>query len=157
VTTASRAELVAAARGPAPRPMNVPSAVRLAPGAGTGLTQAPRTPEAMTIDELLAAAEGHELQKIRLAGVRIRASIGQLRNDLAADTARSQAQAEVKRLRAELAAAEAKLRGAVQPTSTAANPEYPAARAWARDNGIDCPAKGRVPRAVMDAWKAATT
>jgi len=28
-------------------------------------------------------------------------------------------------------------------------------REWARENGYDCPVKGRIPQAVIDAWNAA--
>ncbi len=43
----------------------------------------------------------------------------------------------------------------------ASEPETPATpapaalvRAWARENGVECPAKGRIPAAVLDAYSA---
>lgn len=82
------------------------------------------------------------------------------------------ARAEVDRLKKQLAAAQAKLRG--QPhkprsTGTGAGGRGLAStedleqlgttskdvRTWAHDSGVDCPAVGRLPSRVLDAWKAA--
>ncbi|MGI5408684.1 Lsr2 family DNA-binding protein [Streptomyces chartreusis] len=29
-------------------------------------------------------------------------------------------------------------------------------RAWAAENGVDCPRVGQIPKRVLDAWRAAT-
>lgn len=66
----------------------------------------------------------------------------------------AQASAEVERLTRELAEARARLRGSatisVSGSVTAAE-----LRAWARENGVECPPMGRVPAAVREAYEAA--
>lgn len=68
--------------------------------------------------------------------------------------ARRQAQAEVERLQRELAEARAILRGGKTVTASS-GPDPKAVRAWAAANDVECPAMGRVPRAVVDAYQAA--
>lgn len=60
---------------------------------------------------------------------------------------REQARAEVARLQAELAAARARVQGKTHNAK--------GIRAWARSAGVDCPAFGRVPSAVVLAYEAA--
>ena len=41
--------------------------------------------------------------------------------------------------------------------STAGKSSSAEIRAWARDNGMDVPNRGRIPQAVADAWEAANS
>lgn len=71
------------------------------------------------------------------------------------------AKAEVERLTAALAEAKAKLRkprphGQSSNTATVEGASPAELRAWAKANGVDCPAVGRVPQHIVDKWKAAT-
>ncbi|MFF9582464.1 histone-like nucleoid-structuring protein Lsr2 [Streptomyces achromogenes] len=44
-----------------------------------------------------------------------------------------------------------------KPKKTRRPVDYPVAevRAWAAATGVDCPPRGRVPKAVVEAWRAA--
>lgn len=72
------------------------------------------------------------------------------------DEQRTQARAEVERLTRELAEAKARLRGG-SPTTLDVDQSVTAAdlRQWARENDVQCPAKGRVPHEVKAAYDAA--
>jgi hypothetical protein len=113
------------------------------------------------IEALLVEAERSTNRKIVTAGGKVRTLVDQLRADLAADRQRTEAEAEVKRLRAALAAAEKRLRGAdtgrarTLPPTSGDGFRTADVRAWAAENGVDCPAMGRLPRAVVERYKAA--
>jgi hypothetical protein len=72
----------------------------------------------------------------------------------AAAAEKEAARRKVAELERQLAEAKAALRGkpAPAPTGTA---EAKTVRAWAAANGIDCPTRGKVPAAVVDAYLAA--
>ncbi len=94
--------------------------------------------------------------KVRRAAEKARDAVEVLRGLLAAWEDRASARADVARLEAELAAAKARLTGrpatpSTAGTSTTDNREV---RAWAAEQGIACPARGRVPQAVRDAYEA---
>jgi hypothetical protein len=100
---------------------------------------------------------------------RVRSTLGRARKamtDLAAQVTRHEeqtsARARIAALEAELAAARAALRPrtAGRRRTTAANgqppqPDSKAVRAWAAANGVTCPATGRPPRRVRDAYAKA--
>jgi hypothetical protein len=69
------------------------------------------------------------------------------------------AKANVEKALAALEAARAELAevtGKTTPPPAASDGPSPRdVRAWAREAGVDCPPLGRIPRTVMDAWKAA--
>jgi hypothetical protein len=78
----------------------------------------------------------------------------QARKAAAAKAEREKAAAEVKKLQEQLRAARAKLGKTPKPATTAgADPKT--VRAWARENGVDCPTSGRLPGNVIDAYQAA--
>lgn len=72
------------------------------------------------------------------------------------DERRHQAATEVERLTRELAEAKARLRGG-SATTLDVDSSVSAAdlRKWAQENGIECPAMGRVPASVREAYDAA--
>lgn len=73
-----------------------------------------------------------------------------------AEAAKAAARAEVERLEAQLAEAKAKLRGGKAPATTpASGPSAAEVRAWAAEQGMNCPAVGRVPANVREAYEAA--
>jgi len=112
------------------------------------------------LGKLLHWADAHVDASVRdqaaLAGELLEA----LRSRYAADqelTAISDEAAQLEKRLAEIRAREAEL--APKKPGKAKRPlDYPAAevRAWARENSVDCSATGRVPKAVVDAWRAAT-
>lgn len=72
----------------------------------------------------------------------------------AAEAEKAAARRKVAELEAQLAAAKAALRGKPAPTA-AATGDAKAIRAWAAANGVECPTRGKVPAAVVEAYRAA--
>lgn len=130
---------------------------------------------------LLNAAKGHPSKRIQAAADRVFDQLDKLRGLIREDEEKNSAKrraaaerearrlaeqrkkealrAEVARLEAELKAKKAQLRGKPTTSSTAAVPgagtnEVPAKviRAWASENQIDCPASGRVPTHIRQAY-----
>lgn len=66
---------------------------------------------------------------------------------------KAEARAEVERLEAELAEAKAKLRR--PPSIGQPDVDSKKVRAWAAENGVDCPKVGRVPQHVVAAYETA--
>jgi ATPase subunit of ABC transporter with duplicated ATPase domains len=72
----------------------------------------------------------------------------------AAEAEKAAARRKVAELEAQLAAAKAALRGKPAPTA-APTGDAKAIRAWAAANGVECPTRGKVPAAVVEAYRAA--
>ncbi|MFR0351819.1 Lsr2 family DNA-binding protein [Streptomyces sediminimaris] len=113
--------------------------------------------EAMPVGHLLAWADQHEDSDIRDQSARARAALAGLRQRHAADQELTAITTEAEQLEkrlAELRSREAELTPA-KPKRARKPAEYPAAevRAWAKENGLDCPPVGRVPKAVVEAWR----
>lgn len=143
-------------RSAAPRPSAVPT--QNAPAA-TGV-----------VEDLIAKGKGHESKRIQSAANKVLDDIDRLRTLIRddekkhaarrkAEREKAEARAEVERLKQQLAEAQAKLRGGKTPAKkTTTNTDGPSAaevRAWAASNGVDCPAVGRVPAAVREAYETA--
>ena len=137
--------------GPAPRPQRLPASA--AGGA---------TPHVDRIRVLIDEGKAHSTKKIQAAAERAETAVRRLRELVDADRAReaerkrraeerAKAEAEVRALEAQLAEARAKLRPA-SPATAGDGPSAAEVRAWARANNVDCPATGRVPRAVREAY-----
>jgi hypothetical protein len=103
------------------------------------------------LDDLLARAA----KSVRPATVKLGERLAQLRDELVAavdgEEEAVRARAEVDRLEQLLREARAKAGLGAGKT----NPNAKAVRAWARDNGVDCPRRGVLPARVVDAWRAA--
>ncbi|QTU45615.1 hypothetical protein F3K20_12735 [Streptomyces scabiei] len=119
-----------------------------------------REPQALPVGQLLKWGDQHHDPEIQDQAARARAALAGLRQRHTADqeltAITTEAQQLEKRL-AELRAREAELVPAKQ--KRARKPvDYPAAevRAWAQQNGHDCPPVGRVPKRILDAWRTAT-
>ncbi|MEE6273496.1 histone-like nucleoid-structuring protein Lsr2 [Georgenia sp. MJ206] len=152
-------------RAPAPRPVppRAPTPAAAAP------TPAPATTTATAGDGpsgLIQRGKKSPAKRIQNAARRVEEALATLDGLLAEDAKKRKAEAaakaeeaklrsEVQRLERELAAKKAALKPA-RPTSSAATAgvEAKAVRAWAAENGIECPAVGRVPRRVLDAYTA---
>jgi hypothetical protein len=140
------------------------------------LPNAPITPTATdTVTDLLTAGHRSNAKRIQTLASKITTDLDKLRTALAAqdakdrqkaaaEAARKAALAEVCRLEKELKQAKERLRN---PT-TAPPPSPPAStgngqattppamiRTWARDQGMACPTKGRIPTSIADAYRAA--
>lgn len=109
---------------------------------------------------LLDEAETSGVAKHARKATKIRTLLAELKSDLAADrqrrTAEAAARAEVERLQEELAEARARLKSAGSSQPVLTGPTSAELREWATANQVPCPAVGRVPNSVRDAYLAAT-
>lgn len=113
-------------------------------------------PAGGSVSDALDWAADHHDPDIRALGDNIRASLADLyaRRAREAELAHITAElAEVDARAAQLRARQAELQP--PPTKHRGRVDYPAAevRAWARQTGLDCPATGRVPTAIVQAWR----
>ncbi|MFF9123202.1 histone-like nucleoid-structuring protein Lsr2 [Streptomyces sp. NPDC014889] len=141
---------------PAPRP--------IPPAADVHLTTVPTTdtPEQLPVGKLLAWGDQHPDPGIQDQAARARIALHGLRQRYAADrelTAITSERAQLEQRLAELQAREAELAPPKKAKGKRQPVEYPAAevRAWAAQNGVDCPTRGRIPKDVVDAWRQATS
>ncbi|WFF07233.1 Lsr2 family protein [Micromonospora sp. WMMD1076] len=156
-----RASAVAAARGtPPPAPPPGPAA-RPSPGPA-----APASPPVDTLAQLLHAAAASPSRRVQALGEKLRALAGEVRDALERERQAAEAQRRVDELAAQLEEAREALRTATgrparpaTPTAVAQGPATEVTpktvREWARKNGVEVPALGRIPRTVMDAYLAA--
>jgi hypothetical protein len=141
-------------RAVAPRPAAVPT-----PTASPAATGA--------LEDLIATGKDHESKRIQSAANKVLDDLDRLRTLIREDAKKhaarrkaerekAEARAEVERLKAQLAEAQAKLRGGSAPgkktTTPTDGPTAADVRAWATNNGVDCPAVGRVPATVRAAY-----
>ena len=115
--------------------------------------------EQIPVGQLLAWGDQHPDAEVQDQAARARAALTGLRRRHAADQELAAIDSEEEQLAkrlAELRARKAELAPA-KAKKTRKPVDYPAAevRAWAKGQGIDCPATGRVPKVVLDAWRAA--
>lgn len=122
---------------------------------------APRTPAASplagTTGALIAWAAQHPDKTVARLGEQVHTALTELRSRKAVDDEFAQADAEEQDLQRRLAAVQAR-KAELRPKKKPATPRDhdPAeVRAWARGQGIDVTNIGRVPRDVVDAWRAA--
>lgn len=121
-----------------------------------------------TVSALLTWAEGSGITRATTLAARVREQLAELRSLQEQDEERTQAQADIDRLTAELAAAKARLRGASGKTQTAPVIRGPGAvpgperkayldaiRVWAAGQGTPVNSLGRIPRHIQDAYDAA--
>ncbi len=146
----------------APQPMSTAPAPTPAPAQLVALRQPAATeePDKLPVGKLLAWGDQHTDPEVQDQAARARAALVGLRQRYAADRELSLITSEREQLEqrlAELQAREQELAPA-KPKKQRKAVDYPAAevRAWAAANGVDCPDRGRVPKAVVEAWRAAT-
>ncbi|MFB9464504.1 Lsr2 family DNA-binding protein [Streptomyces cinereospinus] len=118
-------------------------------------------PPAIPVGQLLKWGDAHADPDVRDQAARARAALTGLRRRHAADqelVAIAEEREQLQQRLAEIQAREAEL--APPKAKSKRKPvDYPAAevRAWAAENGHDCPSVGRVPKAVVEAWRKATS
>lgn len=120
------------------------------------------TPVVLPVDKLLDWGDSHVDPDVQAQAARARAALTGLRNRYASDLELNQITDEEEKLAArltELRTRKAELLPAKAKTKSKRTPsDYPAAevRAWAKSNGHEVSPTGRVPKAVVDAWRTAT-
>lgn len=110
--------------------------------------------ETASLSQLLRWADDHQDKAVRDQGERVAASLTFLRQRWEADqelTAITTEKEKLQKRLAELAAREAQI--APKKAAKVRDHEPAVVRAWARAQGIDVPALGRVPKHVVDAWR----
>ncbi|MDT0476218.1 WhiB family transcriptional regulator [Streptomyces sp. DSM 41014] len=118
--------------------------------------------EDLPVDGLLAWADAHTDPDIQDQAARARVLLAALAQRRAADTELAAICDETARLEARLAELRAREAELVPHKPKKKRGQGPASgraaeiRAWARTAGFDCPAVGRVPKTVVDAWATAT-
>lgn len=112
-----------------------------------------------TIAALLEDARQSSKKRTRSKAERVALMVDDLRTTLATEREQeareSEARKEIERLERQLAAARAKLKGGQAAATATAGPAASEIRAWAAANGVACPAMGRVPADVREAFEAA--
>ncbi|MDX5569822.1 Lsr2 family protein [Streptomyces sp. ID05-04B] len=118
-----------------------------------------RPSESLPVGRLLKWAEEHPDADVQATAQRTHAGLVGLRNRYDADQELTAITTEAEQLEkrlAELRARREELAPAKPRKKQQLGYDSQTVRAWARDNDVDCPATGRVPKAVVDAWRAAT-
>jgi hypothetical protein len=177
LTMERRRDLVAAANGPVSRPL-VGGVRVLTPQPAAATAQpsgAPAAPpvsvdQVDAVEQLLAAGDASARQRTRTLAARVRQLLTELQGRLDGEAAEREVETRIEQLRAELAAAESRLRtvrrGPELPstkpstTSPSSTPETRAAnraaRDWAIAQGIEIKPRGKVSNEVLAQWRAAT-
>ena len=93
----------------------------------------------------------HPSKQIARAAKRVMDAVAALDKAWAADAAKAELRAERDRLKEQLADVEQRLRGGPPVVVR----DWAAIRAWAADNGHDCPDTGKVPNRIVDAYDQA--
>ncbi|MFF9238420.1 WhiB family transcriptional regulator [Streptomyces sp. NPDC014776] len=115
--------------------------------------------EKIPLGRLLKWADEHTDPEVRAQSEQAREAVTSLRKRFAADQELTAITNETELLEARLAELRARQQQLAPAKPKKRKPvDYPAAevRAWAAENGYDCPPVGRVPKGVVDAWRAAT-
>ncbi|MFJ6905582.1 WhiB family transcriptional regulator [Streptomyces griseoluteus] len=114
--------------------------------------------EQLPVGKLLAWGDQHADPGIQDQAARARAALVGLRQRYAADrelTALESEEEQLARRLEEIRSRKGELAPAKAKKKTQRDYEPAEVRAWAKANSVDCPALGRVPKAVVDAWRAA--
>ncbi len=115
------------------------------------------TPSTDTIAVLISKAQKSSRKRTRAKADKISDLVADLRTLLDFeehdDKAREVARKDVERLERELREAKARMKGGTVEDS---GPSAADIRAWAKSEGVECPAKGRVPESVREAYEAAS-
>ncbi|MFD5656962.1 Lsr2 family DNA-binding protein [Streptomyces hirsutus] len=138
-----------------PAPMAAQPVPQLSSIPDLPLPAAAGEPQSLPVGQLLTWADEHPDPEIQDQAARARAALVGLRKRHAADQELTAITTEAEQLEqrlAELRAREAELAPA-KKTKPQRDYEPAEVRAWAKETGMDCPATGRVPKKVVDAWK----
>lgn len=120
-----------------------------------------RTPEQLPVGQLLKWGDEHPDPEVQDQAARARAALAGLRQRHAADAELTAITTEAEQLEkrlAELRAREAELAPAkTKRKRGSAVRDYDSreVRAWAAEQGVECPSFGQIPKRVLDAWRTA--
>lgn len=138
----------------------IPEMPKPAPPATPAVAPAEPAPVRNTIDALLAAAAEIEDKAVQRELGKVLEQLGRLRQTVATVTERRQAEQAIETLERQLAEAKARAkelgvrRTTASPAPPAGGPSTMDIRKWAAEHDIDCPARGKIPAAVREAYDA---
>ncbi|MFI5685866.1 histone-like nucleoid-structuring protein Lsr2 [Streptomyces sp. NPDC051636] len=114
-------------------------------------------PEKLPVGKLLAWGDQHDDPEVQDQAARARAALSGLRQRYVTDRELSAITTEEEQLERRLQELRAR-KGELAPKPKRKSPSYDAAavRAWARSHNVPCPDRGRIPKDVLDAWRADT-
>lgn len=115
------------------------------------MVEAPR--QRSGIAALLDRAANTGVPRLIKVADKIQELAEQLEQEVAEHERGAELRAEAERLEARLAEIKGQLGGKRPAPAAGARVDTKAVRAWAAKNGMDCPARGRVPHAVMQAYE----
>jgi hypothetical protein len=106
------------------------------------------------VADLIQRATASEVPRLVKAADRIQDLVDQLEKDVAEHELSAELRAEAERLEARLAEIRGQIGGkrAASPASRKTH-DNRAIREWAASAGIECPARGRIPRSVVEAFE----
>lgn len=107
-----------------------------------------------TTDDLLRKARSNPSKRIQTAAKRAQEAVNRVQALLAEDEGKAEARRKVAELERQLREAKAALRGSSVAASVSAI-DTKAVRAWAGANGVEVPARGRIPQTVVAAYTEA--
>ena len=162
----SRANAVAASKGMSATPVVRPELARQTPQV---LVRDPAPPaeapavariRADDLSTLLDTAQTSGNPRLERMAAKIRDLLADLQGQVAEHTRDAQLRQELSDLEGRLAAVKEQLRpkrtaAAAAPVVNAGSVDTGAVRVWAAENGWECSARGRIPAAVLEAYRAA--
>lgn len=111
------------------------------------------------LETLIRRGEKSDSPRTRKAAERARSAVEELRTRISAEEVERRVRDEIAELEAKLAAAKQKLPGSATKTAKSSRPSTlppglvsKEVRAWATGAGLTCPANGRIPKNVVDAY-----
>lgn len=113
----------------------------------------------LPVGQLLKWGDDHDDKTVQAHAATARTALEQLRARYAADqelTAITTEAAELEKRLAELRAREQELTPTKPKKRSPLDYDAGTVRAWARERGIECPDRGRVPKDIVAAWREAT-
>ncbi|WP_030569696.1 Lsr2 family DNA-binding protein [Streptomyces aureocirculatus] len=114
--------------------------------------------EDLPVGALLKWADDHDDPDVQDQAARTRADLAGLRRRYATDHDLARITSETEQLEQRLAELRARQHELAPPPRTERKaPAYRAAevRTWARENNLECATQGRVPKPIVEAWRAA--
>ncbi len=107
------------------------------------------------IADLIQRAVSSEVPRLVKLADKVQDLVDQLEVDVAEHERSAELRAEAARLEARLTEIRGQLTGKRPSSPTPQGHDNKAIRAWAATRGLDCPARGRIPRTVLEAFEEA--
>ena len=152
-------EGVSMTTAPVLRPAPSAADVQLKAAADVHLRPTAQTAETLSVGQLLKWGDDHDDAEVQDQAARARVFLTGLRRRHAADqelTAITEEREQLEQRLAALRTREAELAPAKKTKKKPPQRDYDTrtVRAWAAENGVDCPRVGQIPKRVLEQWRA---